>query len=86
MDALELYKLIEDNSIEWHWRTNEDKDDVLIFCNDYDVLNKLSDTWFCDDGWWNCVLTSWWYIALWMTDFCEYLGIEVEKVFPRNEE
>lgn len=44
MDALELYKLIKDNSIEWHWRNNKDKDDVLIFCNDDEVLHELSDT------------------------------------------
>lgn len=86
MNALKLYKFIQENSIEWHW--DEHKNDVIIFI----MSNDLND-WFelmnghCllkEDGI-NCVMREG-YLCVWMRDICQYKEIELEEVFDKSKE
>ena len=84
MTELELYKFINDNSIEWHRQDNEGTPDILIFpyvfqLEDFCKLIKDYDT---DDGGLIIRLRSLnGYVAIWMGELCEYYGINMDNVF-----
>lgn len=84
MTALELYKFINENDIEWRWETRIDtgERDVIMFPSAYiveDFSELLSPTSF-DDGGINCVMMDG-YFAFWMNDICEHYGIKLEEIF-----
>lgn len=87
MTALELYKFVNDNDIEWHWSNNGDKLDVIIFVNFYNIddFHKiLSDSIFDDEGI-ICHMKDG-YFCFWMNDICEYFGIYLNEVFEKEKE
>lgn len=81
MTELELYKYINENDIEWTRQDNQGNTDVMIF----PYLFQLED--FCeiiknydiDEGLEMRLKNG--YVAIWMSDLCEYFGIDVDKVF-----
>lgn len=87
MKAIELYKFITENNIEWHYRDNEGTEDVLIFPYTFqmDELSKLLKSYDYCDGGIDCTLMDG-YFAFWMNDLCEYYGIELSEVFNKDDD
>ena len=87
MTAIELYKFIEENNIEWHYRDNEGDEDVLIFPYTFQIdrLSKLFTPCLFDDVGIECTMRDG-YFAFWMNDICNYYGIELSEVFDKENE
>jgi hypothetical protein len=86
MKALDLYKYITENNIEWHYRDNEGEEDVLIFPFTYQIdsfIKLLTPSLFGEGI--DCTLMHG-YFAFWMKDICEYYGIELSEVFDRRDD
>lgn len=82
MTELELYKFINDNSIEWHRQNNDGTPDILIFPYTFQLEDfcKLVKDYNADDGGLVIRLLNG-YVAIWMNDLCDYFGIDIDKVF-----
>ena len=82
MKAIELYKFINKNGVEFHWNYNGDERDVIIFPYIFwmDDFSKLIKNYSFYDGGLECRLMDG-YFAIWMKDLCEYFGIELEEIF-----
>ena len=85
MEAIDLYKYINDNNIEWHYQDNNGTDDVIIFTYAFQVedFNKLIKKYVSDGGI-ECRMMDG-YFAFWMNDICEHFGIELSKVFDPKD-
>jgi hypothetical protein len=85
MTELELYKFIEENSIEWHWDINgSGKTDVLIcidFC-DLDEFTTLIADALIEEPIVVHLRTN--YVFVWMQDLCDIFDIEIENVFKKE--
>lgn len=83
MDALGLYKFINDNRLEWH-KTN-DGYDVILFVNIYEIedWNKLLGSGIMDEEGISCTMKEG-YFCFMMKDICEYFDIETDKVFAEE--
>jgi hypothetical protein len=82
MTAIQLYKFINDNDVEFRWQKNNGEIDVMIFPNVSqieDFFNILSPSVF-DDGGIDCTMMHG-YFAIWMNDICKYYGIDMTEVF-----
>ncbi|MCT4263414.1 hypothetical protein HZP32_14950 [Elizabethkingia anophelis] len=85
MTELELYKYINDNNIDYRWQLNEnEQEDVIIFpytfqIDDFYKLIK-SDTDF-EHGVEMKLMDG--YFSVYMSDICDYVGIELERVFEK---
>lgn len=87
MTAIELYKYIQENNIEWHYRDNDGNEDVIIFSYTFqleDFIKLLSGNCFDDGGIEISLMNG--YVAIWMQDICEYYGIELKEVFDKEKE
>lgn len=85
MTELDLYKFIQENNIEWHWHEFLGGDDVIAFFYFFQIeefAKILSKDVFDDEGI-ECVMKDG-YLALQMKDICDYYGIEMENVFPKE--
>lgn len=85
--AIEFYKYIKENNIEWHWFDNNGVQDVIILPYTFqleDFIELLSETDFDDEGV-KCVLKSG-YVAIRLGELFENKGIELSEVFPENED
>lgn len=82
MEALQLYKFIQDNNIEWHRNENDGKDDVIIFVMIYQIkeFKELLSSTILDEGGIECRMLDG-YFAFWMNDICDHYGIDMNKVF-----
>lgn len=78
MKALDLYKFVKENELEYQW----DNDDVILFVS-YNYLlewcNLLGYNFFVDDGL-ACVM-EYGYIGFKMKAICEHFGIELREIF-----
>ena len=85
MTAIELYKFIEENNIEWHYEDNEGAEDVIIFPYTFqiDSFYKLFTPCLFDDVGIGCIMKDG-YFAFWMDDICSYYGIELSEVFKKE--
>jgi hypothetical protein len=84
--AIEFYKYIKENNIEWHWFDNNGVQDVIILPYTFqleDFMELLSETDFDDEGV-KCVLKSG-YVAIRLGELFENKGIELSDVFPKDE-
>ena len=87
MTAIELYKFIERNDIEWHYATNEVREeDVMILptilqINDFIKLLPIS---IFENGV-VCVM-KYGYFVYWMKDICEHCDIELSEVFDKSKD
>jgi aspartate aminotransferase-like enzyme len=86
MTELKLYQWIEDNNIEYHWETNNGKDDVIIFplCCQVQSFNEMFSASIFSDSGIACIMKNG-YFAFWMNDICEYYGLEIENIFPKEK-
>lgn len=82
MKAIDLYKFITNNKIEWHYYDNSNEPDVIIFPNfsEAEEFNKLLSNGSFDDGGIDCKMMQG-YLAIKMREVCEYYGIEIKDVF-----
>ena len=85
MNALDLYKFVNDNKIEYH-KSMSDENEIYLFVNNrlIDKFNKLLGLSIIDDGGLNCVMKDG-YIAFEMKYICEYYDIEITEVFDFDE-
>jgi len=86
MTAVQLYKFINENNIEYHWQENDGIDDVLIFTsiNHIEDFNKLMEgSNIYDDAGISCMMKDG-YFAFWMDSICEYFGIELLEIFVKS--
>jgi len=81
MTAIDLYKFITENDIEFHWVDDEVFMFVYIF--DIDEFYKLFTSTIFDDEGITCTM-KYGYFCFKMKDICEYYGIDLTEVF-KNE-
>jgi hypothetical protein len=87
MTALQLYKYVTDNGIEWHWHNHDGEQDVILlpYIMHLEEFNDLLSNGIFDDA--GIEITMWkGYVGIWMLDICEYYGIKLEEVFPGDAE
>ena len=84
MKAIELYKFVKNNKIEWHW--NSDNTDVILLANFEEAkeFNKLLGVSIFDDGI-ECTMKCG-YLVFEMNSICEYFGLELRDIFTENED
>jgi len=85
MKALDLYKFIQDNNIEYHWDNNNEERDVIIFPKIFEIedFNALLPSGIFDDDGVQCVMKEG-YFAIWMFDICESCDIELTEIFGED--
>lgn len=84
MKAIDFYKFINENNIEFHWHeNNETKERDVIFFPSYwqikDMAKLLSKTDFDDEGI-RCQMKDG-YFAFWASDILDAHGIELTEIF-----
>ena len=87
MKAIDFYKFINGNNIEFHWHENpETKENDVIFFPYYfqiDDLKKLLTASDFDDEGINCVMKDG-YFAFWASDILDAHGIELTEIFGED--
>lgn len=85
MDAIELYKFVEGR--EFHWHQREDSNDVILFVDIHSIseFNMLLGNGVMSEYGINCIMKER-YFCFWMTDICEYFGIDVNKIFDPKKQ
>jgi hypothetical protein len=98
MTALELYKFVADNGLEYHWNVNWDMipaltdidaakpNDVMLFVPiiDIPVFNTMLGSHIMGEEGIDCVMKEG-YFAFWMKDICDYFGLDMEKIFDKSK-
>lgn len=81
MKAVDLYRYISDNNIEWHRQNNEGVEDVIIFPYTFQLeeFNDLIKNYHKDEGVPAVIKNG--YLAIWMLDLCSYFDIDINDVF-----
>jgi len=87
MKALELYKFITENGVEWHSGNNRGQNDIVIFplVSQIEDFIKIISSSNIDDEGIDCILQDG-YFVFWMRALCEYNDIELSEVFDKDEE
>lgn len=90
MTAELLSKWIEIWEPEWRWDVNSysKEDDVIIWISIYAIesfYNLLDPSVFNDGGGLDARLVNN-HVAIFMSDICDHFGIEMEQVFPKNND
>ena len=82
MKAIELYRFIKENNVEWHRDINDGIPDVVIFpmMGHMPYLISLFSSQYLTDENLNCIIKDG-YFSIWMDDVCEYHGIALDEVF-----
>lgn len=83
MTAIELYKFVTKNNIEWH---KVDDGDIIMFVNNYlieDFHKMLSASIFDDEGIECCMKDG--YFCFYMQHICEHYDIELSEVFDGDD-
>lgn len=86
LTELQMYKFFKD--IEWRYEDNEGQEDVIAFIEHYRVEEfyiLIGSVNLFDDGGYPCIWKGG-YFCFWMNEICEWFGLELENVFPRDEE
>jgi hypothetical protein len=80
MEALDLYKFIKENDIEYHWI--EEGEDVILFVNNRDLpeWNTLLGYHILDEEGLKCTMKDG-YLCFEMKDICEHFDIKLSDVF-----
>ena len=85
MTELQLYKFIEENSIEWNWNINGSGNTDVLICIDFNDLDEfttlIADALVEEPIKVHLRIT---YVFVWMQDLCDYFGIEIENVFKKE--
>lgn len=82
MTAIQLYKFINENSIEYSWI----EDDVFIFLHPHNMLDffNILPIGLFSDGGIECTMMHK-YFAIPMADICSYSGIELTEIFKKED-
>lgn len=81
MTAIQLYRFITENKIEYHWH----EDDVILMPN-ISELKEFSDLLGCnitDDDGIKCTM-KYGYFCFYMREICDYFGIELTEIFKKE--
>ena len=81
MKATELFSYVNNKAIEYHWHDNDVIMMPLVF--EVEEFNKLLPASIFDDDGIECVMKDN-YFCFHMRAICEYCGIELEEIFPKN--
>jgi hypothetical protein len=86
MKALDLYKFIQENDVEWRWENNDGEKDVLIFPYVFELKGfcELIKNYEPDEPLQVRLKNG--YAAIWMKDLCEYFGIKLSEVFEEDKQ
>ena len=78
MKAIDLYKFINENNLEYHWHN----DDVILFINllYLEEFNKLLGPHILNDDGISCIMKDG-YICFMMQYICEHYDIELNEIF-----
>lgn len=78
MKALDLYKFVTNNNIEYHWWDG----DVMLFVSNYliDEWCKLLGEGIFDEEGIKCTMKSG-YFCFEMQDICDYHDIDINEIF-----
>ena len=87
MKAIDFYKFIHENNIEFHWReNNETKESDVIFFPSYwqikDMAKLLTNADFDDEGI-RCQMKHG-YFAFWASDILDAHLIELTEIFGED--
>jgi hypothetical protein len=90
MKAIDLFKFVDDNALEYHWHfnnvgTSDHEYDVILFvdaCIIGDFIKLLKSPRLSDDGF-LCRMKNK-YFCFWMADICEYFNIDLDEAFPNE--
>ncbi len=82
MKAIDLYKFIEKNSIEYHWHDG----DVILFVENFhiDKWNRLLGSHILDEDGLKCVMKDG-YFCFDMKYICDCFDIELTEIFEKHE-
>ncbi len=84
MKALDLYKFIKNNKIEWHWDNSHEEVYLMPKLYEAKELNELlGDHIFSEEG--IEVVMKFDYVCYPMKYICEYFDIELKEIFTENE-
>ena len=87
MTALEFYKFINDNNIEYHWEDNiEIKERDVIFFPYYfqmEDMRKIMSASDFDDKGIRCTMKDG-YFAIWASEILGPNGIELTEIFGKD--
>ncbi|MDA3854865.1 MAG: hypothetical protein PF569_01305 [Candidatus Woesearchaeota archaeon] len=84
---LKLQKFLIEKRVEWHYFVEYDKEDVVIFINDYDYeefKEVLSDPYLYDEDGFTIILKDT-YLAIKMEQILDRLDLLLEDVFDKEE-
>lgn len=88
MSELEFYKWVQEWEPEWRWDINSEtkEDDVIIWVSIYSIESfcRLIDMGAFNDGGGLDARLQDRYIAIFAAEICNYYGIEIENVFPKQ--
>lgn len=89
MTELDLFKWVQEWQPEWRWDTNgsSNEDDVIIWLSIYSLesFQKLLPAGSFDDGGIEARLQDR-HVVIWARDICDYSGIKIENVFPKDNQ
>lgn len=87
MTAIELYKFVSDNKLEYHYNNHDGEEDVILFIPNYflDDFNKVLPESIFDSEGLECIMKDG-YFCFWMDDICGYSGIELSEIFDKSKE
>jgi len=87
MKAIDFYKFINDNDIEFHWHTNDEtkERDVIFFPYYWQIeyMKELLSATDFDDSGIPCRMMDG-YFAFWASDILDGWGIELTEVFGED--
>ena len=88
MTELDFYKWVIENDPEYRWYENRssNKEDVILwirFSQINSFMDVLSAPGLFDEGGIEVRLQND-YIVIWASDFLDYFGIELDKIFDKN--
>ncbi len=85
MTAIELYKFVKNNQIEYHY--TKDHSDVLIFIPLYNIeeWDELLGPGITAEDPIKCYM-KYGYLCFYMQDICNYFDIYLAEVFGEEEE
>ena len=86
MNAIGLYKFVNQNDLEFHYVIHKDND-VVLFVPNYHIenWNKLLGSGILDEEGLECNMKDG-YFCFMMKYICEYFDIELSEVFKAEDE
>lgn len=84
MKAIQIYKFIADNKIEWHWDNNKEEVYLMTNFHEAEMFNKLLGEFIFDEEPIE-VFMKYSYICYPMSVILDRFDIELKDIFTENE-